>query len=80
MTFGTLPRLHFMQRDHAVPRLLERWRDISLPLVGLVVAGGKSLGLRNGHGSRVRMCTVILVIIRQVISAAVASGLTSLRA
>ena len=49
-------------------------------LVGLVVAGGKSLGLRNGHGSRVRMCTVILVIIRQVISAAVASGLTSLRA
>ena len=33
MTFGTLPRLHFMQRDHAVPRLLERCRDISLPLV-----------------------------------------------
>ena len=33
MTFGTLPRLHFMQRDHVVPRLLERCRDISLPLV-----------------------------------------------
>ena len=28
MTFGTLPRLHFMQRGHAVPRLFETCRDI----------------------------------------------------
>ena len=35
MTYGTLPRLHVMQGDHAVPRLLERCRDISLPLVVL---------------------------------------------
>ena len=33
MTFGTLPRLHFMQRGHAVPRLFETCRDIGLALV-----------------------------------------------
>ena len=34
MTSGPLLRLHLMQRDHAVPRLLEQCRDIdiSLPL------------------------------------------------
>ena len=35
MTSGLLPRLHFMQRYHAIPRLLERCRDISLPLVAV---------------------------------------------